>query len=376
MLFKEIINQKEIKERLIRSAKENRVSHAQLFLGPEGAGALPLALAYAQYLLCTNRLEDDSCGNCSNCIRIKKLEHPDLHFSFPVVLQKDKVEIADDRIAEFRTAVINHPYLSIHHFLSELDEDTKSPVIGTKEAGSIIKKLNYKSYEGQYKILIMWMAETMNPTAANNLLKIIEEPPDHTIFILIAQNAEAILPTILSRTQIVKVNRLADDEIVQALENNYSIANEQAQNIALLAEGNYWSAINLALEMEETAFDMTTFREWMLLCHRKNIPGLMQWADEIAALSREQQRGFIRYALHIFRQCIIGTYTDLELQRVRDEEADFIAKFSQFVHGLNILELTEEFNKSHYFIERNANPKLVFLNLSFKVTALMFPKTA
>lgn len=374
MFFNEVIQQSEIKERLIRSARENRVSHAQLFLGPEGAGALPLALAYAQYLLCTDKQEHDSCGVCNNCIRIKKLEHPDLHFSFPVVLQKDKVEIADDRIAEFRKAVIEQPYLSINHFLSLLDEDTKSPVIGTKEAGSIIKKLNYKSYEGQYKILIMWMAETMNTTAANNLLKIIEEPPDHTVFLLIAQNAESMLPTILSRTQIIKVNRLKDDEITTALKEKFALDDEQALNMALLAEGNYWTALNLALELEDNGFDMTTFREWMLLCHRKNIPGLMKWADEIAALSREQQRGFIRYAMHIFRQCIVGTYTDLELQRVREEEADFIAKFSQFVHGLNIIQLNEEFNKSHYYIERNANPKLVFINLSFKVTALMFPK--
>lgn len=376
MFFQEVIFQSEIKERLIRSARENRVSHAQLFLGQEGAGALPLAVAYAQYLLCTDRRENDSCGKCSNCVRVHKLEHPDVHLSFPVVLQKDKVEIADDRIAEFRKAFIAQPYLNINHFLTTLDEDSKSPVIGTKEAGSIIKKLNYKSYEGQYKILIMWMAETMNTTAANNLLKIIEEPPDNTVFLLVAQNAESMLPTILSRTQILKVNRLKDEEVMTALMQKFTMEEEQARNMALLAEGNYWMALNLAMEMEDNAFDMTTFREWMLLCHRKNIPGLMQWADEIAALSREQQRGFIRYALHIFRQCIIGTYTDLELQRVQEDEADFISKFSQFVHGLNIIQLSQEFNKSHYFIERNANPKLVFLNLSFKVTALMFPKNS
>lgn len=372
MLFAEVLDQNDIKQRLVRSVRENRVSHAQLFLGPEGSGTLPVALAYAQYLLCSDKQENDSCGKCDNCIRVQKLEHPDLHFSFPVVLSKAKV--SDDKVAEFRKIIIDQPYTDLSHFLAEMGDDSKAPVIGTDEAGSIIRKLNYKAYEGEYKILVMWMAELMNVTAANNLLKIIEEPPEQTIFLLVALQADNMLPTILSRTQIIKMHAIPDEVISKSIADHFDVTADQAQNIALLAEGNYWNALKLTLELEDNGFDMGTFRQWMLLCHKKNIPGLIDWADEMSSLSREQLRGFIRYALHIFRQCIIGTYTDAELQRLREEEADFVSKFNQFVHGANIVPLMEEFNKSHYQLERNANPKLVLLSLSFKVTTLMFPK--
>lgn len=358
---------------MIRSVKENRVSHAQLFLGPEGCGGLPLALSYATYLLCSNKQENDSCGTCSGCIRANKLEHPDLHFSFPIVKER-KVEKSDDVISEFRKAVIEQPYLNLKHWYSSLEAEAKSGIIPDAEAGSIIHKLNYKSYEGEYKILIMWMAELMNTTAANHLLKIIEEPPDNTVFILIAENQENILPTILSRTQLIKIPAISDEEILEKMISKYEVSVESAENIAMLAEGNMWSAITMVLEMDDTGSNLQTFRKWMLLCHKKNVSGLIDWADEIAKMNREQQRGFIQYGLHIFRQCLIGPYTDNELQRVSEGEKDFVSKFSSFVHGNNIIQLNEEFNRCHYFVERNANPKLVFLNLSFRVTSLMFPK--
>lgn len=373
MLFHAITGQQSTKDRLIRSVKENRVSHAQLFLGPEGCGSLPLALAYATFLLCSNKQENDACGTCPSCQKVAKLEHPDLHFSFPIVKER-KVEKSDDVITEFRKAVIGQPYLNLKHWYSSLEAEAKSGIIPDAEAGNIIHKLNYKSYEGEYKILIMWMAELMNTTAANHLLKIIEEPPDNTVFILIAENQENILPTILSRTQIIKIPAIDDVDVKAALLQNYGASEELAENITLLSEGNMWSAISMALQLDDSGYNLQTFRKWMLLCHKKNISGLMDWADEMAKMNREQQRGFLQYGLHIFRQCIIGPYTDNELQRVSEEERDFVGKFSAFVHGYNIIDLHEEFNRSHYYIERNANPKLVFLNLSFKVTSLMFPK--
>jgi len=372
--FSAIIGQNATKERFLRSARDGRVSHAQLIAGPEGSGTLPLALAYAQYLLCSNKQENDSCGTCSSCIRVSKLEHPDLHLSFPIVKEGTKVEKSDDRIAEFRKVFLEQPYMPLRHFLSELEEESKRPLIGTEEAGAIIHKLNYKSYEGEYKILVMWMAEFMNEVAANNLLKIIEEPPDNTVFLLIAESTESILPTILSRTQLIKVPALTDDEMMWVLTEGHSIPEEEAYNITMLAEGNYWAGLSMVLDLEDSGFSMQTFRAWMLLCHKKDIAGLISWSDEMASLTREQHKNFVRYALHIFRQCIIGAYTNNELLRAREDERDFISKFSQFVHGYNIVALMEEFNKSHYYLERNANPKLVFINLSFKVTALMFPK--
>lgn len=374
MLFSQVIAQQAIKDRLIRSVRENRVSHAQMFLGPEGAGALPLALAYAQYLLCSDKKETDACGVCPSCIKAQKLEHPDLHLSFPIVKDGTKVEKSDDRVAEFRKVLLEEPYMPLRHFLSELEEESKKPIIGTEEAGSIIHKLNYKAYGGEYKILVMWMAEYMNEVAANNLLKIIEEPPEQTLFILVAESASSILPTILSRTQLIKVPALGDEDLLQVLVQKHHLPEEESHNICMLAEGNYWAARSLVMDLEDSGYSMQTFRAWMLLCHKKNIPGLLDWVDDSAKLTREQQKNFVRYALHIFRQCIIGSYTDNELLRAREDERDFIAKFAQFVHGINILPLMEEFNKAHYFLERNGNPKLIFINLSFKVTALMFPK--
>jgi DNA polymerase III subunit delta' len=373
MQFSKILSQEPIKQRLIRSARENRISHAQMFLGPEGSGSLPLAIAYAQYILCRNKQENDACGACPSCLKATKLEHPDLHFSFPIVKERD-VKKSDDLIAEFRKAFLKQPYMNLRYWYSELDAEAKTGIIPTEEAGSIIHKLNYKSYEGEYKILIMWMPELMNPTASNNLLKIIEEPPDQTLFILVAENQENILPTILSRTQLIKIPRLEDSVIMESLTKEHDLSSEDASNFAMIAEGNYWLAVNLVTEVEDSGYNMETFRQWMLLCHRKNISGLLNWAEEIAGMNREQQRNFLKYALHIFRQCIIGTYSDNELLRVRDEERDFISKFSQFVHGYNIVPLSEAFNKAHYHIERNGNPKLVFVNLSFRVTTLMFPK--
>jgi DNA polymerase-3 subunit delta' len=374
MLFAQVIGQQAVKDRLVRSVKDNRVSHAQLFMGPEGSGALPLALAYAQFLLCQNKQENDACGVCPSCVKAAKLEHPDLHFSFPIVKEARKVEKSDDRITEFRKALIAEPYMNLTHFLAELDEESKRPIIGTEEAGSIIHKLNYKSYEGEYKILIMWMAELMNDVAANNLLKIIEEPPDQTLFILVAENAEAILPTILSRTQLIKIHAIGDEDMREVLTRDHSIPDEEAYNVSVLAEGNYWMARTLLMDLEDSGFSMQTFREWMLLCHRKNIGGMFNWIDDFAGFSKEQQRNFLKYAMHIFRQCIVGTYTDNVLLRAREDEADFIRKFAQFVHGYNIVPLMQEFNKAHYYLDRNANPKLVFTQLSFRVITLMFPK--
>lgn len=357
----------------MRAAREGRVSHAQMFLGPEGSGTLPLAIAYAQYLLCSNKGEDDSCGQCPSCLKLAKLEHPDVHFSFPIV-KEGKTEKSDDQITAFRQAFREQPYLSLKYWYGHLGAETKSGLIPDAEATSIISKLNYKSYEGEYKVLIMWRAELMNISASNHLLKIIEEPPENTVFILVAENQEDILPTIISRTQIVKVLPLRDEEIEKALHAVYQLDEEQAASLAQIADGNLWMAISSAVQMEEAGFNMQTFRTWMLLCHKRDLPGIMDWVDGMATLNREQQRNFIRYGLHVFRQCLVGSYTDNELLKATDDERDFIFKFSSFVHGNNIINLNKEFNDSHYQIERNANSKLVFLNLSFKVIQLMFPR--
>jgi DNA polymerase-3 subunit delta' len=373
MLFKEVIGQEEIKQRLIHSVKENRVSHAQLFLNAPGSGGLPLALAYATYILCTNRQDTDACGVCSSCLKANKLEHPDMHFAFPVIKER-KIETSDDVLAEFRKAVLEHPYMNIAYWVEQLSAESKAPQIFEKEAANILKKLSYKTYEGEYKIMIIWMAEMMNATVANKLLKILEEPPDKTLFILIAENFENILPTILSRTQLHKIQPVSDADMYKWLCDEKGITAEEAGNIISIAEGSIWAAQNILSGAAETLTSMESFRTWMLHCFNKDVSGIMEWIDDLADKGREQQKNFLRYSLHVIRQCIIGTYTQGELLNAHDKEKQFVAKFSKFVHGYNVVPLNEELNKAYYYIERNAYSKLVFLNLSFAVMRLMFPK--
>ena len=252
MLFKDVIAQQELKEQLIKTIKSNKVSHAQLFCGQEGSGHFAMAVAYTQYLLCQNRAED-SCGTCSSCVKIQQLAHPDVHFSFPVHLSKtNKITQSDDVIKEFREMISQSPYIGISHWNEFLGNQNKQGIIAVKESEAIIKKLSLKAFEGSYKILIMWLPELMNKEAANKLLKLIEEPPKKTIFLLVADSADKIIDTILSRTQKVNFLNLKAEEIKMNLISRHQLSNEKAEYCANLADGNFHKAeqnILLLLEL-------------------------------------------------------------------------------------------------------------------------------
>ncbi len=362
MQFSKVIGQQHIKESFIQAVTDGRISHAQLFLGPEGNGALPIAIAYIQYLFCKQRTSTDSCGACPQCMRISKLSHPDVHFVFPLALSKD-VEKSNDVFPKWKEAFLKNNYMSLTDWMNTLDAENKQPVIGVGESKDILHQLSLTSHEGSYKVMIVWMAEKLNLVAANKILKILEEPPDKTIFILITESTQ--LPvTILSRTQITKIPRLTEEDIAGALVQYNGVAKEQAIGIAKSAEGNYRYAQVLLTVNEDAQYLSEKFQEWMRICLRLDGDKLSEWINDTATIGREKQKQLLAYALQTIRQSILlGNFAI----NIKASEEDFIRKFSPYVPFESGAAIAEELNKAYHAIERNAHPKILFMSLSLKI---------
>jgi len=367
MQFKEIPGQKKIKQRLINTVKENRISHAQLFLGPEGSGKLPIAIAYAQYICCTNKQENDSCGECPSCKKIEKLAHPDLHFMFPVVKQKKSLENVNDYMSQWRAFLLeNNSFVSLkqwHHFI---DAEKKQSIISTDDANELTRILSLNSYESEYKIMIIWMAERFYHSAAPKILKILEEPSPKTLFILISENQEKLLKTIRSRTQLLKFTPYDDEDVSQYLQIHYNKEAYQANAISVLAEGNIARATMLLDEDIDNSFNYTEFRHWMLLCYKPNFSDLKDLVDKLASLTREKQIEFLKYGIQLIRNSFLINYENTDLVRVIEEEKEFVFKFSKLINDKNAVEFINLFNEAIFHIERNANAKILFMDVSFK----------
>lgn len=370
MLFKEIIGQQAVKDRLVRSFKEGRISHAQLFLGPEGSGSLPIALAYAQYISCKNKTDEDSCGQCSSCVKYNKLVHPDLHFVYPVALSKD-VKTSTDVAANWREAFLDNPYITLFNWFEQLSAENKQAVIGVEESGEILRKLSLTTYEAEYKIMIIWQAEKMNPAAANKLLKILEEPPDKTLFLLVCENEDQLLRTIVSRTQLIKINKISDRDLIDVLVSRHNQTPDAAEKIAHLADGSYAEAQLLLSENENAGQNLASFQKLMRASLKFDPKAVMAWIDDISVAGRERQKNFLNYALHIMRESMIVNYGDTILVKLGADEQDFVKKFSPFIHGRNIERFIDELNKAHYHMERNANAKILFMDLACKFSELL-----
>ena len=375
MQFKDVIGQEAIKARLISSYKNNRVSHAQLFLGPEGSGNLPLALAYAQFISCTDKLENDSCGTCSSCVKYSKIAHPDLHLVYPIASSKE-VKTSEDLLEKWRSYFLENPYMSLFQWIEQVEAENKQVMIGAEESASILDKLSLTSYESTYKIMLIWMAEKMNISAGNKLLKILEEPAENTLFLLVCENEENMLRTILSRTQLIKMKRLSTDEICEALQKNEKVERSEAVRIALLADGNYNAALRFLKEGGSNENNFALFREWMRICLKFNGVKVMEWNNQITALGREEQKNFLHYVLHLLRECMMFNYTGMELMRTENEELTFVKNFSPFIHENNLEKFIDEINSACLQLERNANPKLLFTDLAFKINELLNIKKA
>jgi DNA polymerase-3 subunit delta' len=365
MQFSAVVGQTELVNHLIDEVNNEKVSHAQLFLGKPGYGSLPLALAFVQYLFCENKQAKDSCGECPSCRKVEKLQHPDLHFSFPTVQALTKT--SDSALGEWREQLTENPYFDLNMWIRKVDVRERKPIISVHESEGIIKKLSLRSYEGGYKVMIIWMAEEMNPSCANKLLKIIEEPPNKTLFILLAESQEYMLQTILSRCQIVKVPRIKIEDMSAHLKTNLNVGSGNADSVASRVEGDLIEATEFLGDHAEQDANREQFIQLMRVCYKKNVLDMIQWSEEISAVSREQQKVFLKYALHMFRQSMLRNYTEDHLTRVSEEEDQFLGKFSQFISGNNVFDFMKTFDEAHYHVERNANPKILFTNLCFNV---------
>jgi DNA polymerase-3 subunit delta' len=376
MLFNQIIGQEHIKNHLKVSAENGRIPHAQLFVGKEGSGTLPMAIAYAQFLLCNFSDNAEVC-----CLKCEKLQHPDLHFAFPVTTNEKvkKHPVSNLFLEEWRTFVASQPYGSLFNWLQHIGVEKKQGIIGVDEAEEIVKKLTLKSYEGGFKVMIIWMAEKMNIAAANKLLKLIEEPPQKTIFLLITENEEQILTTIKSRCQALHFPALSAQDISNTLIVNHQVSENEASRIAHQAEGNFNKALHL---LQNDANDLI-FEEWFVSWIRTAfkakgnaavVQQLIEWSDAIAKTGRETQKQFLEYCLQFFRQALLLNYKSNNLVFMETKTGFDLSKFAPFVHAGNILAIEKELNDAIYHIERNGNGKIILLDLSMKLTRFLHQK--
>jgi len=383
MLFSEIIGQQEVKERFIRTVIEQRIPHAQLLRGPEGVGKLALAIAYAQYICCENRTSKDSCGVCPSCVKYRKLAHPDLHFVFPVIKPANKSSvICDDFITEFRQMILQSPYFGVNEWYAKISGDAKQGMIYGNESEEIIRKLSLKTYESEYKVMIIWLPEKMNLTCSNKLLKILEEPPEKTIFLMVSNTPDQIITTILSRTQHIHIPRLKETEVVQALLDNedLDLENETAVYAAHIANGSYFNALAVLNEGDETKQNFERFVMIMRLAWQvgnkkdhASLKTLRKWADDMAAatIGRERQKNFLNYAQRMTRENFIHNLQQPELNNLTSFEANFSKNFSPFINERNVEELMGEFALAERQIEQNVNAKMIFFDLTLKIIMLL-----
>ena len=372
MLFKDIIGHHQIKQRLIQTAKDGRISHAQLFLGSQGSGNLALALAYAQFLSCESKQEEDSCGVCSSCKKYQKLVHPDLHFIYPVATTKEitKHPLSHKFLPLWRKAFHDNPYLNLQDWLKYLDIENKQASINTEECNEIVKALSLKSFESEFKVMVIWYPEKLHHAAAPKLLKILEEPPQKTLFLLVAENHEALLATILSRLQLVKVGRIDDESLKQVLVMEYNLSDDELIQVVKRSEGSYLMAKHIIDQDTNTDENQAQFLQWMRWCFtitkNDNMAKIVEWVERISKIGRENQKSFIDHCLYIFRESLMLNYGHDSLIHLGTKDRVAIEKFAPFVNGANCQLLIEEFNKAHNEISRNANPKILFLDLSLK----------
>ena len=378
MQFSEILGQEYIKSHLTKSASLGRIPHAQLFVGPEGSGTLPMAIAYAQYILCNNSNgENESCN-----LKFDKLSHPDLHFVYPTVATEDiKTKPKSiDFIGDWRAFVTQNPYGSLFDWYTVLGVNNKQGEIRVDDAQEILKTLSLKSYEGGYKIMIVWMADKMNTPASNKLLKLLEEPPEKTIFILITEQEEDLIQTIRSRCQVLHFGGLPENTIAEALVTQKQIDPKLAATIAHQAQGNF----NKALHLLQNDDDSYPFDEWFVTWVRAAfkakgnaaaIQDLIQWSDEVAGLGRETQKKFLSFCVEMFRQALLLNYESPSLVYLEPNVEKFqLANFAPFVNGNNIQEIFKELSDAMYHIERNGNAKIILTDLSIKLTRLIHKK--
>lgn len=374
MYFRDIIGQEEAKQRLIQEAREGRLPHARLFCGPEGIGKLPLAIAYARYLSCSNPGETDACGICPNCVKYNKLAHPDLHFVFPVIKKKNKDTVSDDYMTEWRELLSHTPYFNLNMWLKEMGAENQQAQIYVKESDEIFRKLNLKSSQGGYKVTIIWLPEKMNTECSNKLLKLLEEPPSQTIFLLVSEEPDSLLTTIQSRTQRFNLYGIEDAEMAEKLRQQYGLSEKDAADIARLSCGNFLKALDTIHLNEENEWFFELFVSLMRLSYQRKIREMKQWSETLASIGRERQKQFLLYCQRMIRENFIYNFHESSLNYLNEEEKKFSSRFAPFVNERNVMGIMDELSEAQRHIEQNVNAKMVFFDFALKMIVLLVQK--
>lgn len=370
-MFSDIIGQKEHIEALRMAIDNNRLPHALLISGNEGTGGLALAFAAAQYLICPNRHDGEACGECPQCIQARKLQHPDLHFVFPVVKQEGKDTISLDYMSTWRDEFLNNKYITLNQWISVSSSENKQAQIFVAESNNIIKELSTKPYESDYRVMIIWLPEKMREDAANKLLKIIEEPYENTHFILVSNDPERIIGTIQSRVQRLNLPPITDSDIEGALISRNECDPEKAKDYARMSHGSFVEALKLMNDDEERAFFFDKFCQMMRLSYAKRLFDMKAWSDEMASIGRERQKAFLQYAQQMIRENFIMNFNYPDLNYMNEDERTFSSKFHAFVNHKNVCGIVDELGMAEKDIMQNVNAKMVFFDLSLKLIMLL-----
>lgn len=372
MYFKDIIGQDHVTNLLRSAVAEGRVPHAQLICGGEGVGKLAVAIAYARYLCCAHRNSMDACGECPSCKKFDKLVHPDLHFAFPIY-KKDssKTPRSDDFIEKWRQAVAENPYMNLNQWMDHIGTENQQGLIYASQSEEIIRKLTLKSSEGGYKVMIIWMAEKMNGECSNKLLKMIEEPPTQTVFLLVAENPDLLLPTIQSRVQRLTLRPIEEEAITRTLCEQYGLTDADARQIAHASAGNWLQAMEAIHLGSRSKEYIELFITLMRKSYARDLKGMRQWADAVAGMGREPQKNFLIYCHHMIRESFICNFHRPEINYMNTDEANFTSRFAPFVNEKNIFGIMDELSEAQRHIEQNVNAKMVFFDLSLKMIMLL-----
>ena len=375
----EVIGQEEVWQRLTEMVREERLPHAIMLCGPQGCGKMALALAFASYLLCQNRDgHNEACGECKQCKMLEKWGHPDLLLSYPTIktpaMGSEHKPVSEDFAEEWRNMISRSPYFNIEQWMTEIGAENQQAIITAGESDELNRKLSLKSSQGGYKVSVIWLPERMNIECANKILKLIEEPPSHTVFIMVSENPDNLLETIRSRVQRIDVKKTDNESIQKALVSKYGITDDDAMRVARLANGDWLTAVGELTADSENKDFLADFQSLMRLAYQRNVRELKRWSDNINSYGREKQKRFLTYFLRLIRESFMYNFQQPDLSYLTSQEEAFTANFARFVNENNILQINELANKAIRDISQNANGKIVFFDMALQMIVLLIQK--
>ena len=372
MLFADIQGNQDTKSKLLKAVKNNKIAHAQLFTATDGAPGLSMALAYSTYILCEHKTEKDACGTCASCHKMSKYIHPDMHFVFPVSangkIKNSKDLVSKSFLPYWRTFLLENPYGDLESWIKSYGGEDKQVNISKEESRQILSDLSLKSFEGKHKIMLLWLPEYLHITAANAILKVLEEPPEDTLFLLVTEDYHKLMPTIISRLQMVHINKFTPIELKNTLVEQYQFGEAEAEKSSLIAQGRVSKALDYGQEEGQDGAEW--FRQWMRFCFRKDVKALVVQADNFHKLDKLKQKAILHYGLSVLRECLVAAHSDYSLNTLPEEEKKFVLNFSKIMKQDKIEKASSLLSDMLYYLERNANSRIQLLDVSLAYISL------